>query len=112
MIVRYGRPAALLVPLEQPIPRARRVKIEGFEPDPQGPDEETELDDDERLLLVAAAGCAPDSYDPDDWPRDIDTFMRTRMRLELAGLMERDGAGRYRLTSKEEVVASTLRPEG
>ena len=104
-ILRYGRPVALLVPLETNVRRApRRVAIEQIEQ--EEPLVMPELGDVERRVLLEMAACAPDPYDPDEWRGSIGAFGGAFVRLEMKGLVDREG-GRW-LTADGERVAAAL----
>jgi antitoxin (DNA-binding transcriptional repressor) of toxin-antitoxin stability system len=106
VVIRFGRPAALLVPLEPKVRTApRRVVIEEAEsPKTDDPIEMPELRDDDRRLLLEMARCAPDPYCPDDWAGPIMAFCAAFTRLELEGLAQRDGSGRWITTQGERVA--------
>lgn len=111
VVLRYGRPAALLVPLEPNVRRApRRVSIEKVEP--EAVDDAIDLSqlgvDERRLILEMAAG-APESYSPDRWGEPISAFCRAFTRLEFEGLAV-NKHGRW-LTEKGERIAALLRAE-
>ena len=106
VVLRYGRPAALLVPLEPKVRRApRKISIEERE---EGPFEMPELEERSRRLLVEMARCAPDSYSPDYWTGEAFEFCGAFIRLEMAGLAETSVGGRRWLTEKGEMVAAKL----
>lgn len=112
-IVRYGRPVALLVPLERPVRRApRRVAVAPAESNGAGTSADdpdvSELDEYRRFLLLESARVAPAPYDPEDWPHDIQSFVTSRVRLEMDGFVERAGGGRHWLTAKGERAAAVL----
>jgi antitoxin (DNA-binding transcriptional repressor) of toxin-antitoxin stability system len=106
VVLRYGRPTALLVPLEPKVRRApRKVSIEEWEEEPF---EMPELDEGSRRLLLEMARCAPEPYDPDDWGSGALEFARLFVRLELNGLAEKSvGGGRW-LTERGQLVAAKL----
>ena len=111
VVLRYGRPAALLVPIEPDVRRApRRVSIEEVE---SAPDEEaidlSQLRDDERGLLLAMAECHPDRYSPDRWVGPISAFSIAFTRLEMKRLVI-NKHGRW-LTEQGERAAALLREE-
>ena len=111
VVLRYGRPAALLVPIEPDVRRApRRVSIEEIE---SAPDEEaidlSQLRDDERRLLLAMAECHPDRYSPDQWVGPISAFSIAFTRLEMKRLVI-NKHGRW-LTEQGERVAALLRED-
>ena len=110
VILRYGRPAALLVPIEPNVRRApRRTSIETIETAQHEEEIDlSELDDDQRRLLLAMLACAPERYSPDTWVGPIDSFSRAFVRLEMARFVEKNVAGRY-LTEKGERAAGLLR---
>ena len=105
VIVRFGRAAALLVPLERSPRSIRSVAIERHE---DGPTEMPQLDDEERELLRRIAACHPEAHRTATWIGDIVRFCRTVGRLELAGLIENRGGVRQRLTSAGERVAAKI----
>ena len=105
IVLRYGRPCALIVPLE-PNRRhaARRVAIEERE---QQHFEMPELDENQRLLLTAIAAGAPDPYHPDEWRGPVGDFATASVRLEIAGLVEQGSRG-FWLTADGEGAAAKL----
>ncbi len=109
VVVRFGRPAALLVPLGSKPPNApRRVVIEESEStEIDDPFEVPALRDDTRRLLLEMAERAPDFYRPDDWTGPIMQFCAAFTRLELEGLVEQDHGRRW-LTARGERVAADL----
>jgi antitoxin (DNA-binding transcriptional repressor) of toxin-antitoxin stability system len=109
VVLRYGRPAALMVPIEPNVRRApRRVSIEKVAADAI---EETvdvsALGDDERRLLLAMADRLPERYSPDSWVGPIAAFSIAFTNLEFEGMSVRDGG--HWLTEKGERAASLLR---
>ena len=100
VVLRYGQPAAMLVPLEpKPTRTRRRVAIEQRE---EKPFEMPELEPADRDMLAALAKCAPEPFRPNE----VSTAT-TCVRLELNGLAESDG-GNYWLTADGERVAAKL----
>lgn len=112
VIVRFGRPSALLVPLEPKERSAsRRVIIEeGEAQEPDDPLEMPLLREVDRRLLLEMAERAPDPYSPEDWTGPIMAFCAAFTRLELERLVEQVGGGRW-LTAQGERVAAALRRE-
>lgn len=107
VVLRYGRPCALIVPVEPKARRApRRVAIEERE---DAPFEMPELDENQRLLLTAMAAGAPDPYHPDEWRGQVSDFATASVRLEIAGLVEQ-GSGGLWLTPEGELAAAKLTP--
>ena len=109
VVLRYGRPAALLVPIEPSVRRApRRVSIEKVESAPvDEPIDLSRLGDDERRLLLAMADCLPERYSPDSWVGPISAFTVAFTHLEFEYLAVRDGG--HWLTEKGERAAALLR---
>jgi antitoxin (DNA-binding transcriptional repressor) of toxin-antitoxin stability system len=112
VIVRFGRPSALLVPLERKERSSlRRVIIEeGEAQEPDDPFEMPVLREVDRGLLLEMAERAPDPYSPEDWTGPITAFCSSFTRLEFERLVEKDGGGRW-LTAQGERVAAALRRE-
>lgn len=104
VVLRYGRPAALVVPLESKRLAPRRVTVEEREDESFAM---PELDEDQRLLLTAIAAGAPDPYHPDEWRGPVADFSVASVRLEIAGLVEH-GSGGLWLTRKGERAAAHL----
>ena len=84
-----------------------RVIEEAESPKTDDPIEMPELRDDDPRLLLEMARCAPDPYRPDDWAGPIMAFCAAFTRLELEGLAQRDGSGRW-LTAHGERVADVV----
>ena len=106
VVLRYGRPTALLVPLEPKVRRApRKVSIEERDEEPF---EMPELEERHKRLLREMARCAPEPYDPDDWAGEALELARTFVRLEMAGLAESAVGGHRWLTERGELVAAKL----
>ena len=107
VVVRFGRPAALLVALETKVRTSpRRVVIEEAEAlETDDPVEMPSLREDARRLLLEMADRAPDPYHPDDWTGPVMEFCAAFTHLELEGLVE-VSQGRRWLTAQGERVAA------
>ena len=98
LIVRYGRPAAMLVPFEETgqalkLPRISEIALASAEVDEPVDDDEVDLDADQTFVLLDMARCTDVNWTLNRLYRDrsrANHLLVAVSRLELSGLVERE----------------------
>jgi antitoxin (DNA-binding transcriptional repressor) of toxin-antitoxin stability system len=117
VVIRYGRPTAVLVPFEDVAarPQLPRISELGGEitlwPIPEDELDDVELSEHQRAILVGVARCTLLYWTPSQ----IDMQVRDRAvalgKLEVAGLLQRGPGASWELTRKGELIAARLDSE-
>ena len=115
VVVRYGRPAAMLVPFRETVerPQLPRIAEIGTLPAIEDSDDEErlELDDDQRTVVLGVARCAYLHWTPSQAGLPASRLAVALSRLELARLIERGVGASWHLTARGERLARKLDSE-
>ena len=116
VVVRYGRPAAMLVPFRETVerPQLPRITEIGSSPameDRDEDDDQIELNDDNRTVVLGVARCPYRHWTPSQADLPVSRLAVALSRLELVGLIERGGGPSWHLTARGERLARKLDSE-
>ncbi len=120
LIVRYGRPAAMLVPFEETgqvvkLPRISEIGLSSGEVVETDADDDVDLDADQTCVLLDMAHCTDVKWTLDRLYRDrsrANHLLVAVSRLELSGLVEREWHGGFNMSRKGRRVARRLDSTG
>ena len=115
VVIRYGRPAAILVPFQEVAerPKLPRIADLGKGPSPSSDVEveeidESELDDAQRRVVLDVSRCTSLHWTPGQADLPVRELLPALSRLETCGILERGPGAARRLTSKGERLARRL----
>ena len=116
LIVRYGRPAAMLMPFEETsqawtLPRISETALWSDETDEAEVFDDVDLDADQAYVLTDMAQCTDVNWHLDRLYRDrsrANQLLVAVSRLELDGLVEREWHGGFTMTRKGRRLAQKL----
>jgi len=116
VVVRYGRPAAMLVPFRETVERPQLPRIAEIGSSPaikegNEVDEQIELNDDNRTVVLGVARCPYLHWKPSQTELPASRLAVALSRLELMGLIERGVGASWHLTASGERLARKLDSE-
>lgn len=116
VVIRYGRPSAMLVPFRESAERTTLPRITDLVPmltteeiEEEEPD--VELSEDQTLAILSIAHCRFLHWKPGQLDLPASRLAVALTKLELGGLAERGPGGSWRLTRPGERVARRLDSE-
>jgi antitoxin (DNA-binding transcriptional repressor) of toxin-antitoxin stability system len=113
VVIRYGRPAAMLVPFREAAERPQLPRITDIVSPPSmefpdEDDEQLELGDDQRIVMLGLAHCAYLHWTPSQADLSASRLAVALGLLENKRLIERKLGGSWHLTPRGERLARKL----